>query len=620
MKLLTSLSDFSFTGDAPNIIQIPKPNFIRHPLNPLVTRDAGTSYWDTVQCCSLLYDNGWWYCYYDGWDFTDRWGVHLKKSQDLVNWTFVPGPWPGGTQIDTGNSLASYSTLYDGRPAQEAGSCDVFKFGTKYYMYYICTNRPIGATEGPEDYEGRIMVADSPEGPWFAPGTTDPYAWYAPLPLGGGVSYEDVQWGVYNGWEFNGSCSQITSVWFDGTQYRGVANATSYSGVFKLLLVSSPTPIGPWIWDSPDGESFGGAENSQMLIDSTNDHYFVVANGLIGLNWGYADIGVFMNSIPLWWGDTPENFISTNVTLALAPSLDFDDWDGLIIGVPSTPVFKDGKVYIAYDGRSKLPLPPTANWQRGRDIGIISADWPIPFGDAIQCVYGQELRSTRLFSGDGCLAVNCTVLEKPARVGFLIGDDSLLFEFAVGNTLANVTVNGVSEQTAVNFYGFPIPTSIRLRRGNGSVKLFSMSHEVAQITDNGQPIQVYANFSGILDSIEISSESMLGDYDPNAITPTGQAATASVGQPLAASSGNSSSGNVVLPGQQAAAYVGSPIMNGSINITPTGQSAAGDIGTVFPAGQIMAGESIYLKTGLPLTEYIAVDRIWTPVRGSLLTQ
>lgn len=529
---LSTLDSFQVSGTGtPTVIDVPDPQFQRYSNNPVVKRDLGTDYLGTVQTTSLFYEDGWWYCFYDGWvGDDDRWGIHLKKTQtpnDPASWAHVTGPFEGGTILDCGVSLrASGVLMADGSPIGNAGSCYVFKFGARYYMYYNTSDRHVTEYTGFEKYEGRIAIADAVEGPYHHPTY---YGYPATFPNGPYGNYNSditIPLGIIEDEAPNCLASQIGCVWYDSSDslYHAIFGAVNADNDFGYAQATCPNPVGPWTPDLVNVVYTHGGENWQMIYDSTRSLYYWFANDLIG---GAAPVG-WMNCATMFWGADPFNpAIEQRRRVLLAPGI--GAWDSIIIGVPSNLAIKDGEAHLAYDGRSLAPTrnftePVLANgwdnvWpydaQMHRDVGLASATWPFNWGHAIECTIAQTLTLEDEFT-EGMLAVQVTAMLGQASgfmAGITDGVNTYAFEFGSSSPYLKFNKNGVVTTTTFNFNAEIKPIEFTFVRDGASFVAFYMGNRIANFTGPATAVQLTTKMDGYITQIEFA-EAPLGIINP----------------------------------------------------------------------------------------------------------
>ncbi|ABB32407.1 repeat-containing protein [Geobacter metallireducens GS-15] len=399
----SSTAAFVVTGPTPTIMAMPKPEFLKFRNNPLLSRTPGYYDWKNVRDInSLLYEDGWYYAYYDcddegTLDGFQGWGVCQAKSQDLSNWLKLGPILQPSLEEDSGSASGAYVT----------------KIGSTFYMYYLGTpNIVLGVPLTP--YNGMLATASAITGPYTKKGVV--------LPLRKG--------------EFDQDEALINTVWYDGTKYNCLYSAAA------LGYANALDPSGPWDHRTSVIDGREGIENPVLIHDALSGYYYLFANHVQQPNSEPA----YTDSIVMYWSNDPKSWDVSNKTTVVSPG--YGAWDGYIIGLLSSLVVRNGVVYGAYDGRQRPPSGEPVWGHEFRDGGFVEAKWPFSWGSRMKVASGTSLRSGQKF-GDGTLRITAQMTGgNTPKVGLSDGTTHLFFQVDSSNIF---TVNNNGTMIAGGF-------------------------------------------------------------------------------------------------------------------------------------------------------------------------
>jgi hypothetical protein len=163
-------------------------------------------------------------------------------------------------------------------------------------------------------------------------------------------------------------------------------------------------------------------ENLTWKHDPVSGKYFLWCTH-IGLNSGTG--GEHTHTQHLYWASDPNPPWNPDNQTTI---LEGDDlaWDNQYIGMPGSPVVKDGMLYNVYDGATpacfNVPYAgATGGGNGGHSIGLSEAPWPFPWANAARLtgINSSWQTAAPVLTGDGTFRVRARFTDATgtARVG-----------------------------------------------------------------------------------------------------------------------------------------------------------------------------------------------------------
>lgn len=456
------ITKFTIGGPAPTTIDIPTPEFLKYGQNPTLTRPAsGPDYKNVRDAYTLFYENGTYYCFYDGNDGA-HWITNLASSTDLVAWTHV------GPMLSLAGCCAAWQA--------SASASVVKKFGSTYYMWYMRCQSTFGGQIPAAPYRTYLATASFITGPWTEQegqviGSSEPYQY---------------------------ALSLVADVFYEGGVYYMFYSCGDNAAGQGIALQAAASPDGPWTDLGVVIAMTEHVENGAVFKDETLGRYYLICNqnGKYGSGWT-SDGHV------LYWTD---NLLSWNVANKVTTlNASYGEWDAAILGLLSSPVFRNGMLYGVYDGLLETNRSLSTDGHEYRDIGAVEAQWPFKYGKAF-VLAASQLKSTEIPLAGFVLKIKAWVVGSgSADLGVYNSDntDFVGFHFNASSDALYTNIRGTV--AAVSNFPDLCRTTYRvfeLRISSGAITMIYDGVSVASTTFT-PAAYVYLNGSMQVESVSV---------------------------------------------------------------------------------------------------------------------
>jgi hypothetical protein len=463
------LGSWTVTGTV-NTISIPKPDFIKHGMNPTLRRIPGTFDEACIREAELFWNeaDSKFYVAYDGIGETTPQsadGIGIAWSTDLTNWSR--------------NSSALNNTY---------GDMIIHKFtGVTGYVGTWGDHTTVVDRIGMPPYQLHTCTASNITGPWSEYTLIEP--------VGGEGEWNDTY--TIDGHIFKRPGDGTNDYWLcygaDGTPVGNTA----------VFAKSTSGPLSGFGGDYIVTPNYTAMENPRFIADDTNGKYYLVGNII-----GQFNMTAVTRSNIMYYSTTWDSYVDAYKIAIIEPG-DPGTWDCKAIGVISPPVIKDGMIYFAYDGSDLSIQRPghPSDIHKWRDAGFVESKWPIPWENGIAPASGSYAISPQVAAANEDFDIY--LKGKDSYMGLVGSSTSFIAVPVIDNVDSgeghyDVYVNG-SLVTPTNYcyqFGHGQPCTWQFRRRSNTLSIYQ-SNMLMWSGSSSQALSIKVGDAGVVEEARV---------------------------------------------------------------------------------------------------------------------